>query len=136
MKKGVSPVVSVVLLIAIAVVAAAAVWFWVAPMMTSTQTSDVVGKYQVTITSCRPSSTAGNVVVSVRNIGTSTTPASAGEVVVYNIQGVKQGNMSLASMAAGTFNQSITVANMTPSSSLSGTLYIEDNNFAKTTFGC
>ena len=133
MKKGVSPVAAVVLLIAIAVVAAAGVWFWVAPMMTSTQTSDVVGKYQVTITNCRVAT--GVVSVSVRNIGTASTPSGASVVPVYNTAGTQVGNISLSSLVAGSYAPSVPVINET-GTAMAGTYYIEDSNFAKTTFSC
>ena len=134
MEKGISPVVSVVLLIAIAVVAAAGVWFWVAPMFTETQASSTAGKYQVRLTNCRGS--AGSQVVSVRNIGTSNTPSTATAVPIYSSTGTRVGNISLAvGLSAGSYNNSVPLNNET-TSALSGTLYIEDSTFAKTTFSC
>ena len=131
MQKGMSPVVAVVLLIAIAVVASAGVWFWVAPMMTSTQTSDVVGKYQLTITNCRVS--GNTVTVSVRNIGTASTPASATAVPVYNSTSNAVSTADVSGMASGEYDPEVS---FTVTSSKSGTFYIEDSNFAKTTFSC
>jgi len=50
MKKGVSPVVATVLLIAIAVISAVAVWYWVAPM-TGQQATPATTNYAVQVAS-------------------------------------------------------------------------------------
>lgn len=50
MRKGVSPVVATVLLIAIAVIAAVAVWYWVSPM-TGSQPTPATSQYGYAVTS-------------------------------------------------------------------------------------
>jgi flagellin-like protein len=51
MRKGVSPVVAIVLLIAIAVIAAVAVWYWVSPMTSKPATAETTQK-TVTVEEC------------------------------------------------------------------------------------
>ena len=59
MRKGVSPVVATVLLIAIAVISAVAVWYWVAPL-TSAQATPSTSQYGFVVTSAYKNSTTGN----------------------------------------------------------------------------
>ena len=136
MKKGISPVVSVVLLIAVAVVAAAGVWFWVSPMITESQTSNTVGKYQVMITNCRTTTGGGN--VSVRNVGTAKTPSTSTIVPIYSDSTDEQvGNISLNSLDAGSYTAAVQFNEDNIEAALStGSYYIEDSTFAKTSFSC
>lgn len=53
MRKGVSPVVAIVLLIAIAVISAVAVWSWIGPL-TSKPPTGATTQYSVAILSCYP----------------------------------------------------------------------------------
>ena len=71
MKKGISPVVAVVLLIAIAVIASVAVWFWVSPLTAKPATASTTQK-TLSIESCD----ATNNRVFVRNSGGLTVAAS------------------------------------------------------------
>ena len=69
MKKGVSPVVATVLLIAIAVISAVAVWYWVAPL-TSAQATPSTAQYAFVVTSAYKNSTIGNcTTMDVKNSG-------------------------------------------------------------------
>jgi len=69
MRKGVSPVVATVLLIAIAVISAVAVWYWVAPL-TSAQATPSTSQYGFVITSTYKNSTTGNcTTVDLKNSG-------------------------------------------------------------------
>jgi flagellin-like protein len=53
MRKGVSPVVAIVLLIAIAVIAAVAVWYWVSPMTSKPATAETTQK-TISVVACYP----------------------------------------------------------------------------------
>ena len=65
--KGVSPVVAVVLLIAIAVISAVAVWYWVAPLTARPSTGGDISK-SISVTKCFAPSGV-NSSLSVRNTG-------------------------------------------------------------------
>jgi flagellin-like protein len=64
MRKGVSPVVAIVLLIAIAVIAAVAVWYWVSPMTSKPATADTTQK-TVSIEACYATPNS----ITIRNAG-------------------------------------------------------------------
>ena len=66
MRKGVSPVVAIVLLIAIAVIAAVAVWFWVSPLTGRPATAATTQK-TVSIENCWVTSTGASLLM--RNSG-------------------------------------------------------------------
>ena len=132
MKKGLSPVVAVVLLIAIAVVAAAGVWFWVAPMLSGTTTGGAVAEYHVTLTGCKML-TNDAFTMNVRNIGTKATLSGQTGVPVYNANtDVQVGTMDLASISAGALEWK----NLTNTTTIAGTYYFESADFAKTKFSC
>jgi len=135
MDKGISPVVSVVLLIAIAVIAAAGVWFWVAPMLTQTQVSSTVGQYSLVLSGC--SKTTGGANVSIRNVGSSTLSANS-VLIVYNSAGSKVGNITLSEdLSPQELLHGEEIQNDTGDSGIiSGTLYIEGTDIPKTTFTC
>ncbi len=59
MRKGISPVVAVVLLIAIAVIAAVAVWFWVSPLTAKPATAGTAQK-TISVVSCTISGNNAN----------------------------------------------------------------------------
>lgn len=72
MKKGVSPVVAVVLLIAIAVVAAVGVWQWVNVYLSKPDVDNPATQPQLVVENCFINGTGSGVVLAtVRNIGSS-----------------------------------------------------------------
>lgn len=76
MRKGVSPVVATVLLIAIAVISAVAVWYWVSPL-TSAQATPSTTQYGFVITTAYKNSTSGNcVTLDIKNSGGASIPAT------------------------------------------------------------
>jgi flagellin-like protein len=88
MKKGVSPVVATVLLIAIAVISAVAVWYWVAPL-TSSQPTGSTTQYGLTIPFAYSNSTSGVncVTMDFKNTGGATIPAGITFEVRYSGNG-------------------------------------------------
>ena len=75
MRKGVSPVVATVLLIAIAVISAVAVWYWVAPL-TSAQATPSTAQYGFVVTSTYKNSSSGNcLTMDIKNSGGMSIPA-------------------------------------------------------------
>ena len=71
MRKGVSPVVATVLLIAIAVISAVAVWYWVAPL-TSAQATPSTAQYAFVVTSTYKNSVGNCTAMDVKNSGGTT----------------------------------------------------------------
>ena len=69
MKKGVSPVVATVLLIAIAVISAVAVWYWVAPMTGQQATPETAQKSYTLVDIYPNSSINGCNAIDVKNTG-------------------------------------------------------------------
>jgi len=88
MRKGVSPVVATVLLIAIAVISAVAVWYWVAPMTGSQPTPSTI-QYGFAVTAVYTNSTSGTncVTVDLKNTGGVTIPVSTVFEVRYQTNG-------------------------------------------------
>ena len=82
MRKGISPVVAVVLLIAIAVIAAVAVWYWVSPMTGKPATADTTQK-SVSVSRCYSTYTA----LDLRNTGGVTIPSGTNFAVYYSDNG-------------------------------------------------
>jgi flagellin-like protein len=75
MRKGVSPVVATVLLIAIAVISAVAVWYWVAPL-TSAQATPSTSQYGFVVTAVYKNSSGSNCsTVDIKNSGGTSIPA-------------------------------------------------------------
>jgi len=107
MRKGVSPVVATVLLIAIAVISAVAVWYWVAPL-TSAQATPSTSQYGFVVTGTYK--TSGNCVsVDLKNSGGTTIPINT-LFEIFNITGLSTGKYvglnttSLTSGATANFN--------------------------------
>jgi len=76
MRKGVSPVVATVLLIAIAVISAVAVWYWVAPL-TSPPATPSTSQYAIVVLSTYKNSTTGNcTTMDIKNSGGLPIPAT------------------------------------------------------------
>ncbi len=75
MRKGVSPVVATVLLIAIAVISAVAVWYWVAPL-TSPQAAPSTVQYGVSYNNIYKTSTGNCTTIDIRNSGGLSIPAN------------------------------------------------------------
>jgi flagellin-like protein len=75
MRKGVSPVVATVLLIAIAVISAVAVWYWVAPL-TSAQATPSTSQYGFVVTNAykNVSNSSGCGALDIKNSGGVTIP--------------------------------------------------------------
>jgi len=69
MKKGVSPVVATVLLIAIAVISAVAVWYWVAPMTGQQATPETTQKSYTLVDIYPNASSTGCNAVDIKNVG-------------------------------------------------------------------
>ena len=85
MRKGVSPVVATVLLIAIAVISAVAVWYWVAPL-TSAQATPSTSQYGFVVTGTYKN-TAGNcTTMDIKNSGGVTIPLNT-TLEVFSISG-------------------------------------------------
>lgn len=72
--KGVSPVIAVVLLIAIAVIAAVAVWYWVGPLTSKPPGTETPTK-SLTVVQCRATPAGASATVDVRNTGGTTVTA-------------------------------------------------------------
>jgi len=71
MRKGVSPVVATVLLIAIAVISAVAVWYWVAPL-TSAQATPSAAQYAFVATNVYKNSAGNCTAIDLKNSGGTT----------------------------------------------------------------
>ena len=99
MKKGISPIVSSVLLIGIAVVAAAGVWFFTSPLVSQNSLKSNPGSYIVRISNCR---IQGNTVsVFVRNIGTSNTKSTHNVSAYFVDNDNYTGRVNLKSLVSG-----------------------------------
>ena len=85
MRKGVSPVVATVLLIAIAVISAVAVWYWVAPL-TSAQATPSTSQYGFVVTSTYKNAGGNCITVDVKNSGGVTIPYNT-TLEIFNING-------------------------------------------------
>jgi len=68
MRKGVSPVVAIVLLIAIAVISAVAVWSWVSPLTSKPPTGSTT-QYSISVLRCYPGSTGLTATIDIKNTG-------------------------------------------------------------------
>ena len=88
MRKGVSPVVATVLLIAIAVISAVAVWYWVAPM-TGSQPTPSTTQYGIAVTNVYTNATSGTscTTVDIKNTGGVSIPQSTVFEVRYQANG-------------------------------------------------
>jgi flagellin-like protein len=91
MKKGVSPVVATVLLIAIAVISSVAVWYWVAPLTSQqpTQTSLVYSFISSDVFKNASKDGCGNLTLT--NTGGQTIPANIILEIRYAINGTHSG---------------------------------------------
>jgi flagellin-like protein len=95
MRKGVSPVVAIVLLIAIAVISAVAVWSWVSPLTSKPPTGSTV-QYSISVLHCYPSTT--NSTLDIKNTGGVTINsqnwdlinATSGATIISNALNVSQ----------------------------------------------
>ena len=107
MRKGVSPVVATVLLIAIAVISAVAVWYWVAPL-TSAQPTPATTESGYTIGTVYKNTSSTCVSVDITNNGGVVIPASMLFEIRYQGTGLTTGrylNMTLG----GALNPGATV---------------------------
>jgi len=68
MRKGVSPVVAIVLLIAIAVISAVAVWSWVSPLTSKPPTGSTT-QYSVSVLRCYPDGASNVNSIDIKNTG-------------------------------------------------------------------
>ncbi len=68
MRKGVSPVVAIVLLIAIAVISAVAVWSWVSPLTSKPPTGSTT-QYSVSVLKCYPDGASNVNAIDIKNTG-------------------------------------------------------------------
>jgi flagellin-like protein len=104
MRKGVSPVVATVLLIAIAVISAVAVWYWVSPL-TSPSATPSTTSYGFVVTGVYKNVTTGNCTsVDIKNSGGTTIPTNT-LFEIFNITGTSTGKyvgLSSTSLTSGT----------------------------------
>jgi len=102
MRKGVSPVVATVLLIAIAVISAVAVWYWVAPL-TSPAATPSTTQYGFVVTGTYKS--AGNcATLDIKNSGGTTIPLNT-TFEIFNINGTsvsKYVQVNVTTLTSGT----------------------------------
>jgi len=97
MRKGVSPVVATVLLIAIAVISAVAVWYWVAPL-TSPAATPSTTQYGFVVTGTYKS--AGNcVTLDIKNSGGTTIPVNT-TFEIFNITGLSTSKYVMINVSA------------------------------------
>ena len=123
MKKGVSPVVAAVLLIAIAVIAAVAVWYWVSPLTAKPPTADTTQK-SISVEECYWAAGVGNTYLDIRNTGGVAVTAT---FTVYNsadptiatgatvtLTSLASGNVTRAQVAGAVMGQSTSYFLMAP----------------------
>jgi len=89
MRKGVSPVVATVLLIAIAVISAVAVWYWVAPL-TSAQATPSTAQYAFVVTNTYKNSAGNCTTMDLKNSGGTTIPG----FTVFEIRSISGGALT------------------------------------------
>ena len=138
MKKGISPVVAVVLLIAIAVIAAVGVWYWVGSY--TSKPAVVSSQRAMSITECTITDENG-VLVLVRNTGGMTLSEEAG---VFNSSGLLAGYLDLSGENNKTSGQvgyvpilNISSGDVFNTSNFSAGMYrIIDPNYPEYTFTC
>jgi flagellin-like protein len=135
-QKGISPVVAVVLLIAIAVIAAIGVWYWVGAF-TGKPPTGPQQQVALSIESCNGSH------VTIRNIGGITASAAAD---IYNttsgtnigfieMNGSGPQNSSLSPGAISTVRM-CNASNVCPTQKISGTFDIIDADYPSYSFSC
>jgi flagellin-like protein len=135
MRKGVSPVVAIVLLIAIAVIAAVAVWSWVSPLTSKPPTGSTT-QYRIDIIKCYSASSS----IDIKNTGG--TLISGQTFDLYN--GLTGAQLNITGMAYGPAVPGQTLAPGAINSSVplyptvsSGTSYIlRATNFPDAKFTC
>ena len=102
MRKGVSPVVATVLLIAIAVISAVAVWYWVSPLTSPSATPSTTQYGFVVTGTYKP---AGNCTsLDLKNSGGTTMPYNT-TFEIFNITGLSTGKyvqVNVANLTSGT----------------------------------
>ena len=133
MKKGISPVVAVVLLIAIAVIAAVGVWYWVGAYTGKPAVG--VEQRAMSITECRTDSTTNITKVLVRNVGGMTLNSPA---AVYNAAGTEIGYLDISDMASGDVEH-VYLLNATGDTNISvtpGVFRVIDSAYPEYTFTC
>ncbi len=134
MRKGISPVVAVVLLIAIAVIAAVAVWFWVGPL-TQKPAITTASQNQLVVEQC--DTTNGK--VKIRNAGALTISAvdSSDHFRVYQHGSSTQiGYINMTQLSSGE-TAWMDFVNTTATSLTAGEQYdIEENKYSTVTFTC
>jgi flagellin-like protein len=102
MRKGVSPVVAIVLLIAIAVISAVAVWTWVGPL-TSKPPMGSTTQYSLTVLKCYP----GTANIDVKNTG-GTRITGVTFLLINKTDGQQSGSgTGLLTLAPGDVNSSM-----------------------------
>ena len=132
MKKGISPVVAVVLLIAIAVIASVGVWYWIGEF---TDKPSVAGADKsMVVTEC--SGTA----VFVQNIGNDKLDGSA---AFFNVNNVQIGALNFSAMAGGGIDVEdadwVDLYNMSAeaiTTEISGEYFILEGGFQQVSFNC
>jgi len=101
MRKGVSPVVATVLLIAIAVISAVAVWYWVSPL-TSPSATPSTTQYGFVVTSVYKNASGNCTTVDIKNSGGTTIPTNT-IFEIFNIAGTSTGKyVNVTTLTSGT----------------------------------
>jgi len=128
MRKGVSPVVAIVLLIAIAVISAVAVWTWVGPL-TSKPPMGSTTQYSLTVLRCY----AGTAVIEVKNTG-GTRISGVNFTLINKSDGQSCGSTQALTLAPGDVNSSLVTGTVTL---VSGMPYaLRATNFPDIEFTC
>jgi len=111
MKKGVSPVVATVLLIAIAVISAVAVWYWVSPLTSPAATPSTTQYGFVVTGTYKPAGSCTS--IDIKNSGGTTIPINTA-FEIFNINGTSAGKyvwVNYTSITSGsTVNFNITLS--------------------------
>ena len=129
--KGVSPVVATVLLIAIAVIAAVGVWFFVQNMTSKQSSAPTMAAFQVE--SCTLSATSAQP-ISLINLGDAAFAAKAFNV--YTTAGVQVGTASIT-IPAGAGSRPATGQTITNTSAFTaGSYYMTADGVPKISFNC
>jgi len=128
MRKGVSPVVAIVLLIAIAVISAVAVWTWVGPL-TSKPPMGSTTQYALQVIKCYPSTST----IDIKNTGGTKISAQAFSLISKVDGAVLNPTVTSQTLAPGEVNSSVLI---TPALS-SGVQYaLRATNFPDIEFTC
>jgi len=129
MRKGVSPVVAIVLLIAIAVISAVAVWTWVGPL-TSKPPMGSTTQYSLTVIKCYPGATG---TLDIKNTGGVKINGQSFSLIDKTTGGTLSTSAFTTTLAPGEVNSTLSVG----TTLLSGVAYaLRAQNFPDIEFTC